>query len=781
MTRSADSFQASAGAQRLRRWLIPALVGALGLATTAWTTRFAQRSQDAASNARFDEASEHVVSDIKRRLSLGLHGMQGVRGVFAATPEAGYREFQRYVESLDLPNEFPGVMGFGMITRVKQDDLPALERQLHAEGAEAFEATSDGSGQDTLYIARYLEPLHENVGSWGRDIGADPLRRHAIESAIRSGEPAFTRPLTLVRDGRPKAGFLIVEAMYRQGASLETITDRSQALRGLVYASVTVEEALQGVTRSANGQVSVQLLPSEFDNTVAPLFVENGSDGPATLPRVLALTDTLPLRLGDQTLQVRLSPTLVFEAFESDRLLALPVAGTLSSLLLAAMAWLLITARDRAESRARQLTADVRRLAAVAEQTGNAVICFDPDMHVTWVNDGFVRASGYALEEVRGRAPWEFLSHPGSDPVVQQQLAEARARGLGARVEICNRHKDGHLYWIDVLLQPLHNEQGQLEGFIEVGVDITDRKHREAEHAQARADSEALLAAVARHALVSVTDPNGRITSVNALMLERSGFDESELLGHDHRTLKSGVHPASFWDAMWTELKAGRSWRGQVCNRSKDGTLFWVDNIISPTLGSDGRIEGFVSIGMDVTEARQASDALQVQHTRLTNIIEGTAAGTWELQVQDQRIEFNSRCMTMLGARGDEPGTQTLATWLSWIHPQDKDAVRRRLEDHLAGVLPTFDAELRLRHRSGHWVWVQSTGRIAVRTSQGDPQWVTGLQIDITARKLAELQLRQQRQLLDRAERLAGLGAWEQDLATQRLNLSDQARRLLQL
>ncbi|MDL5032274.1 PAS-domain containing protein [Pelomonas sp. APW6] len=781
MRRSADIPQALAQGWRTRRWLLPLLVGLLGLATTAWTTRFAQRSQDAASDARFDEASEHVVNDIKRRLSLAQYGFQGVRGVFAANPEAGYREFQRYVQSLDLAHEFPGVTGFGLISRVAPDGLPALERQLQAEGASAFQVKTSGSGQDLLYIARYIEPLKDNASSWGSDIGAEPRRRHAIDSAIRSGRPTFTQPITLVRDGKAAPGFLLIQALYRPGASLETIQERGQALLGLVYAPIVVEQALQGVSRSAGGQLSVRVLAAEPGAGGSPLFAEDGSDTPARLPRVVALADTLPLRLGDQTLQVRLTPTQLFEAFETDSPLALPIAGTLSSLLLAVLAWVQITARDRAEVRAGQLTADVRRLAAVAERTANAVICFDPDMHVTWVNDGFVRSSGYTLDEVRGRPPWEFLSHPGSDPAAQQALAEARLLGQATRLEICNRHKDGHLYWIDILLQPIHDERGRLEGFIEVGIDITERKHREALHAQARGDSDALLAAVARHAIVSVADPAGRITSINPLMAEVSGYAEAELLGMDHRLLKSGIHPAGFWQAMWTELKAGRSWRGQVCNRRKDGTLFWVDCIISPSLNSEGGIDRYVSIGMDVTEARKASDALQMQHTRLTNIIEGTAAGTWDLQAEEQRIDYNSRCMSMLGHHGEEPGSLTLASWLSRIHPQDRDAVRRRLEDHLKGLVPTFDAELRLRHRAGHWVWVQSTGRIAVRNARGEPLWVTGLQIDITARKLAELQLRQQRQLLDRAERLAGIGAWEQDLATQRLDLSDQTRRLLQL
>ncbi len=781
MRRSADIPQAFARGWRTRRWLVPLIVGLLGLATTAWTTRFAQRSQDAASDARFDEASEHVVNDIKRRLSLALYGFQGVRGVFAANPEAGYREFQRYVQSLDLAHEFPGVTGFGLISRVAPDGLPALERQLQAEGASAFQVKTSGSGQDLLYIARYIEPLKDNASSWGSDVGAEPLRRHAIDSAIRSGRPTFTHPITLVRDGKATPGFLLIQALYRPGASLETVQERGQALLGLVYAPIVIEQALQGVSRSAGGQLSVRVLAAAPGSGGPPLFAEDGSDTPARLPRVIALADTLPLRLGDQTLQVRLTPTQLFEAFETDSPLALPIAGTLSSLLLAILAWLLITARDRAESRAGQLTADVRRLAAVAERTANAVICFDPDMRVTWVNDGFVRSSGYTLDEVRGRPPWDFLSHPGSDPAAQQALAEARLLGQAARLEICNRHKDGHLYWIDILLQPIHDERGRLEGFIEVGVDITERKHREALHAEARGDSDALLAAVARHAIVSVADPGGRITSINPLMAEVSGYAEAELLGMDHRLLKSGIHPASFWQAMWAELQAGHSWRGQVCNRRKDGTLFWVDCIISPSLNSAGDIDRYVSIGMDITAAREASDALQVQHTRLANIIEGTAAGTWDLQAEEQRIDYNSRCMGMLGYQGDEPGSMTLASWLSRVHPQDRDAVRRRLEDHLKGLVPTFDAELRLRHRAGHWVWVQSTGRIAVRNARGEPLWVTGLQIDITARKLAELQLRQQRQLLDRAERLAGIGAWEQDLATQRLDLSDQTRRLLQL
>ncbi len=121
---------------------------------------------------------------------------------------------------------------------------------------------------------------------------------------------------------------------------------------------------------------------------------------------------------------------------------------------------------------------------------------------------------------------------------------------------------------------------------------------------------DALRQALDAHAIVSVTDAHGVITSVNDLFCTVSGYSRQELVGRTHRVVNAGLHPAEFWAEMWATLKRGALWRGEVCNRAKDGSLFWVDSTIFPLPGADGRPSQFVSVRTDITGQKKAEQEL---------------------------------------------------------------------------------------------------------------------------------------------------------------------------
>ena len=116
--------------------------------------------------------------------------------------------------------------------------------------------------------------------------------------------------------------------------------------------------------------------------------------------------------------------------------------------------------------------------------------------------------------------------------------------------------------------------------------------------------------ALEQHAIVSMADTQGKIVYANDKFSEISGYANKELLGKNHRILKSGTHPPEFFRDMWRTIAAGRPWHGLICNRAKDGHLYWVDSTIVPMRNGKGRIDSYLSFRTDVSAFVEAKETI---------------------------------------------------------------------------------------------------------------------------------------------------------------------------
>ena len=146
--------------------------------------------------------------------------------------------------------------------------------------------------------------------------------------------------------------------------------------------------------------------------------------------------------------------------------------------------------------------------------------------------------------------------------------------------------------------------------------------------------------ALDEHNILSIADRHGIITEVNEKFCTVSGYSREALLGQNHRLLKSDWHPAPFYDALWETISSGQVWHGEICNRRKDGSLYWVASTILPFLGEDGLPVQYVSVRTDITAIKEAQAVLERSHDELEQLV---ATRTNELAEREEVLHSITR------------------------------------------------------------------------------------------------------------------------------------------
>ncbi|MCC9596443.1 MULTISPECIES: response regulator [unclassified Rubrivivax] len=606
------------------------LLAGLGIsAALAWHQ---QRSITEQRQAQFEHLATGAADQLKANVLSYERGLRGLRGAIVALgPQRLDRAaFMAYSGTRSLDREFPGARGIGYIQRVAPGDEAAFTADIRRRGWTDFEIRHLAPHDGEHWVIVDVAPGARNVGASGLDIASEPRRRAAAALAMRSGTSAITAPITLVQaTSAPSQGFLMLLPVRLAG------TPADGEVWGWTYAPIIAPELI-----AATGLATdlFELAAEDVTEAGADRFYDSGLQAGDATVRTVVEREVLGRRW---RLQMSATPAFMARPVGTEPRTLL-LAGAAASALAAFAAALLAGAA----AQRRQTAIERSRRAAIVERSADAIVGLSLDGVVTDWNRGAENLFGYPAAEALGRPLAALIRPPGHEAEDAELLRRAAAGEAVEPLDTQRRRRDGRLLDVSIALGPIADETGRVVGVAAIVRDSGQRaaRLRSAEQQRAVATERAEIAeatlgaaqrdyltlstAITAQSLYSVTAPEGMILDANEHFCRVSGRTRDELRGHTHRVVSSGTHAREFWSALWATITAGRTWQGEICNRAKDGSRFWVDCVIVPVTGLDGRIVRYLSVGTDITALKQAEQKLELLNEELARRVDQAEAAT---------------------------------------------------------------------------------------------------------------------------------------------------------
>ncbi|WP_438479049.1 PAS domain S-box protein [Oleiharenicola lentus] len=678
---------------------------------------------------RFDRQVARLTVAIQERFTGVKELLHGARALPEASNEVSAAEWTAYFASLQH-ELMRGLLGLGYVERVRRSELPELERRVRAAGLPNFRVQELSGTGEWAYIVTAFEPASANAGILGLDLATGTTRRAAAEEAAKVNRMMLSRRIRLNYEGKEVAGSLLMLPVYAKGAKISTEGERDLALQGWVYASLRIDQLMDRLAESAAIQIDFDLFEGDEPRVSNLLYDQDAALNLKGADRAITSADFAKRSFNAKhTIEVLgrrwtiwASSLPEFDANSNNLLVPwlVAVGGVLAGIMGAVLITVLVNARSRALTLARNMTADLRiaeaesrKLAIVASRTASAVLLADADWRIEWINEGFTRLFGFTADEVRGKLPSTFLKGPETDEVIIDAMNKACAAGEAFNAVMMNYTKSRDKKWVEIEIQPIKDKAGKVTGFMALQLDITERKEAERELAQREAQFRFILNALPIGVSWEHYGEKNE-TWLNETVLRITGLTREQALvpGAYQRI----THPDDWkvQQAQSARLRSGEIDSYAIEKRyfRDDGKTVYALLTLQVFRGPDGKILQEVSTVSDITERHEAQKERELQEARFRFIFDAVPTGiVWRLVNPDGTVassvnEAHLRIGGLTREQAMEPGA-----FRNLTHPDDLKVQKVLHDQMMAGETNEYSLHKRYIRRDGTVVWVAFTNQ----------------------------------------------------------------------
>ena len=339
---------------------------------------------------------------------------------------------------------------------------------------------------------------------------------------------------------------------------------------------------------------------------------------------------------------------------------------------------------------------------------------------------------------------WMQFIHPDDQPSVIASFEAAIARGADTyESEFRLLHQRGHYFPVLGRSHILRNAQGKITRQSGANQDLTAQRKAQALIRLLESCVESLQDVVLITDAAPRNHPGPIIAYVNPAFERSTGYSSDEVIGKTPRILQGPQTCRQTLDKIVVAMKSWQGVRCELANYKKSGELYWVELELIPVKTEGGVwFTHWIGIQRDVTARKLAEHALRTTTERLNMALEASEMGLWTSHFGRDEGFRDGHWRKMLGypAGGKVTGVDD---WLKLVHPDDLAVVQGEQSEALYSAGGAFEKEFRMRHQEGHWVWIQSRGKVIERDAMGKPLMIAGTHLDVTAK--VESRLRSER------------------------------------